>query len=66
MFPPPKDVVVAPAGLTLGSSFIIGNTVFKQWVSGGTVGVTYKVTVTCTTNAGRVKQVEFTVKIKDD
>lgn len=52
--------------LVLGSSFVINGTVFKQWISGGTNLATYKVTITATTNAGRVKQTEFTVKIKDD
>lgn len=35
------------------------------WVSGGLDGGSYKVTITATTVAGRVKQVEFRVRVKD-
>ena len=35
------------------------------WVRGGTNGGSYKVTITATTVAGRVKQVEFRVRVKD-
>ena len=38
----------------------------KVWVSGGTNGVTYKVTLRATTAGGRVKEVEFKVKVKDN
>lgn len=37
----------------------------KVWLSGGTNGVTYKLTVTITTTAGRVKEVDFRMKIKE-
>lgn len=37
----------------------------KVWLSGGTSGSNYKVTVTITTDDGRVKQVEFRVRVKD-
>lgn len=37
----------------------------KIWVSGGTDKITYKLTVTTTTDEGRVKQDEFRIKIKD-
>lgn len=57
---------VTPSGLTLGSTIIdVTETVVKQWVSGGTAGTTYKVEITATTDAGRVKQVEFKVKLKE-
>lgn len=36
----------------------------KVWISGGTVGETYHVTVTATTQQGRVKEVCFDLKIK--
>jgi hypothetical protein len=36
-----------------------------MWLSGGTNGVSYKVTVTTTTNSGRILQDEFILKIKD-
>jgi hypothetical protein len=64
--PSPLDVVVSPSGLTLGPTFVIesGKTI-KQWLSGGTNGGKYKITLTATSNAGRVKQVEFVVRVKD-
>lgn len=37
----------------------------KIWVSGGTDKITYKLTVTTTTDEGRVKQDEFRIKVKD-
>lgn len=64
--PSPLNVVVTPPGLTLGSTFVLGGVMLKQWLSGGTDGVKYKVTVTATSNAGRVKQVEFVVRVKDE
>jgi hypothetical protein len=39
--------------------------VLKTWLSGGTSGQTYKVTVTITTTGGRTDQAEFKVKVKD-
>lgn len=54
----------ADTGITLGLTTITGNTV-KQWVSGGTDGATYKITLTVTTTGGRTKQVEFHIKVKD-
>ena len=58
------SVEVAPIGLTVESTFINDPRV-KIWVSGGTTGTTYKLTVTATTADGRVKQDEFKVKVKD-
>ena len=63
--PNPLNVTVSPVGLTLGPTFAIGSTI-KQWLSGGTDGIKYKVTITASTNAGRVKQVEFVVNVKDE
>lgn len=37
----------------------------KLWASGGQNNVTYKITVTATTDDGRIKQVEFKIKVKD-
>lgn len=64
--PAPLDVSVSPSGLTLGPTFVIddGLTV-KQWLSGGVSGTRYKITLTATSNGGRVKQVEFVVRVKD-
>lgn len=64
--PSPLDVTVTPSGLTLGPTFVINDgSVIKQWLSGGTAGAKYKITITATSNSGRVKQVEFTVRVKD-
>lgn len=57
-------VAVSPAGLTIDSSTTNSPRV-KVGLSGGTVGVRYKTTVTTTTAHGRVLQDEFIVKIKD-
>ena len=59
-----KTVTATPTGINVDSSTIVGTRV-KVWLSGGTNGVTYKVTVTATTGDGRVKQDEFKVKVKD-
>jgi hypothetical protein len=65
--PEPKVVTVSPSGLTLGPTFVINNgTRVKQWISGGVSRITYKVSMTVTTSAGRVKQVEFVVRVKDE
>lgn len=58
------DVSVSPAGLTLGQVFV-NDPCVKIWVSGGTNGVTYKVTATTTTADGRVKEDEFRVRVKE-
>jgi len=64
------DIVatVLPAGLTLGSTVLVngGFDGFKQWVSGGTDGVTYIVTFVITTNVGRVEETEIKVKVKEE
>lgn len=59
--------VTADAGLTLGSTIIDPTThrVVKQWVSGGTDNVTYKVQLTATTAGGRVKEIEFKVRVRE-
>lgn len=59
-----KTVTATPTGINVDSSSIVGTRV-KVWLSGGTNGVTYKITVTATTSDGRVKQDEFKVKVKD-
>lgn len=58
------NVVVAPSGLTVVSSLVVGTRV-KVFLEGGAVGIKYKVTVTATTDDGRVLQDEFIVTIKD-
>ena len=56
--------VVADAGITVDSVDLNGELV-KVVLSGGTNGVTYKVTVTMTTTIGIVKEDEFQVTVKE-
>lgn len=56
--------VVDETGLAV-DSVLISSPRVKVWLSGGTNGSTYKVTVTITTEDGRVKQVEFRVRVRD-
>jgi hypothetical protein len=44
---------------------VLTNGVVKVWTSGGTDGVTYKITATLTTVGGRTKQAEIRVKVKE-
>jgi hypothetical protein len=57
-------VVTAPDGITL-HAFTLNNGVVKLWISGGTDGESYKFTILLTTAAGRVKEVEILIKIRD-
>ncbi len=56
---------VEPATSLVIDSVFVNDPRIKIWVSGGTNGVTYKLTVTATTTDGRVKQDEFRIKVKD-
>lgn len=58
------EISVTPTGLTVDSHFVNDPRV-KINLSGGTDGVTYKVTVTATTTDGRIKQDEFKIKVKE-
>lgn len=52
--------------LVLGTTTINNTTkIVTQWVSGGTDKQTYHVAVTITSAVGRVKQVDFKVKVKE-
>lgn len=65
--PNPLSVTATPAGITIGPTYVLNDgKAIKQWLSGGTNGVRYKITLTATTNGGRVKQVEFVVRVKDE
>ena len=57
-------VDIEPAGLTLESVFI-NDPFIKIWLSGGSHGSTYKLTVTMSSDDGRIKQDEFKLKVKD-
>lgn len=46
-------------------SHFINDPVIKIWLSGGTAGITYKVTCTMTSADGRIRQDEFKMKIKE-
>jgi hypothetical protein len=46
------------------SSTVCLNTIVKMWITSGMDGTKYKITVTSTTNAGRVLQDEFYIKVK--
>lgn len=56
-------VQVSPSGLVL--DVFTSPTRVKVWCSGGVDGTKYKVTATATTTDGRVKQDEFTIRVKD-
>jgi hypothetical protein len=63
--PGPTGVtVVTETGLTI-DLVVLTNGVVKVWTSGGTDGVTYKITATLTTVGGRTKQAEIRVKVKE-
>jgi hypothetical protein len=57
-------VATADAGITLGLTQFT-DTKVKQWVSGGTHGVKYKITVNITTALGREKQHDFQIRVKE-
>jgi hypothetical protein len=56
--------VVEPAGLLIDSTFVFDPRV-RLFISGGTDGTTYKVTVTAQTTGGRTLEDEFKVKVKE-
>lgn len=57
-------VTVDGTGLVIDSYFLDPISV-KVWISGGVTGAKHKVTVTVTTDDGRVLQHEFVIKVKD-
>jgi hypothetical protein len=56
---------VLPIGLTIVSTLIVGTRVKVLVEGGAAVGTKHKVTVTATTDDGRVLQDEFIISIKD-
>lgn len=56
--------VTAETGITLGTTQLSAGVV-KVWLSGGTHGTKYKVTVAITTAAGRVKEDEVVIQVKE-
>ena len=59
------DTTVIPADACVATAVINGPDSVKVWLSGGVDGVTATVEVNVTTDAGRQKQDELHVKIKD-
>lgn len=59
------EVVVAPASDLAVDAVFLNTTIVKLWLSGGVSGTTYKLTITTTTDEGRIKQDEFKLKVKD-
>ena len=57
--------VVEPIGLNLVSTLVIGTRVKVLVSGGGPVGTRHKITVTATTDDGRILQDEFYVIIKE-
>ena len=57
--------VVEPAGLTLVSTLVVGTRVKVLVSAGGPAGTRHKITVTATTDDGRILQDEFYVVIKE-
>lgn len=57
-------VVTADAGITIGATTLL-NGLAKARISGGTDGITYKVTFTVTTAGALVKQAEIKIKVKE-
>jgi len=56
--------VSADAGVTV-DSYAFTDEIVKVWLSGGTDGETYKITVLATTEGGRSKEQEFRIKVKE-
>jgi hypothetical protein len=54
----------SPDGLVIETAYV-HDPMVKVWLSGGTSGTTYKITLTATTADGRIRQDEFKVKVKD-
>lgn len=46
-------------------SVSISGSVVKIWIAGGVSGATYKITATITTSLGRIKELEFKIRVRD-
>lgn len=56
---------VSPAGGLVVDSVQIVGTSIKVWVSGGVLNTTYDVSITVSTQGGRVKEECFKVRVRD-
>jgi len=54
---------VSDPALVVQSTICI-NTIVKVWITGGVAGTKYEVTITATTNDGRIIQDQFYIKLK--
>jgi len=57
--------VPAVAGITQNQPAVLSDGVVKVWASGGTDGTDYKYTATLVTSAGRTKQVEIMIRVRE-
>ena|SRR5213596_2068551 len=62
---PAYDALTNPNGVQITATQI-QNPDVKVWTLGGVSGQTYKVTMTASTAGGRVKEVDFQLRIKDE
>jgi hypothetical protein len=60
---PPVVTVSDPA--LIADATVCVDTIVKMWFQGGVVGTKYLITVTSTTNDGRILVDEFYIKVKD-
>lgn len=58
------DPVSDTTPLVIESVQLFG-TIVKVWISGGINGISYKVKVTATTTEGRVKEIEFIIRVTE-
>lgn len=56
---------VSPTGALAVDSVSVSSPDVKVWVSGGTAGSTYTVTVTASTSGGRIKEETFKIRVKE-
>lgn len=68
---PADDVIltvttnVEPSGELVVDSVHVDSPMLKVWCSGGENGSSYKVTATVATQGGRVKEVDFKIRVRD-
>jgi hypothetical protein len=62
---PPYDAVANPSGVQV-TSIGVTSPIVKVWANGGLDGITYKISVKVSTNGGRIKEVDFKLRVKDE
>lgn len=58
-------VTIDPTGALISNTVQIHSPTVKVWLAGGTNNSTYKVTLLASTRQGRVKEVEFKVRVRE-